>query len=331
MPNRDKVILTIVALVTLAILIGGHDASFGAFAKDASGTFDRNFTVSGPVQLGVENGSGSVNVHRGNSGSVAIHAEIRTNHWMGGSDDDVREIEQNPPVKQDGNNIRIYKLDGGLGRHVSINYDITVPETTSVEAHTGSGSQTVEMIEGPVTLSTGSGSLHVREINSATQVQTGSGSIEIHDIHGAVQAKTGSGSISGDAIAGAFKGETGSGHMDVRLTAAGDVSASTGSGHVSVNGVDGGLYAESGSGHIEISGTPRSDWKVHAGSGGVDLHIPNNVGFNVDAHAGSGSVDVAGPITMESSSGSHHEVRGQIRGGGPEVRVTTGSGSITID
>lgn len=327
MPNRDKVLITIVALITLAILIGGHD---GVFAKDASGTFDRNFNVTGPVQLTVDNGSGSVSIRRGNSGSVSIHADIRAN-WLGGSASDVKEIEQNPPVQQNGNNIRIYKVEGSLGRHVSIDYEITVPETTSVEAHTGSGSQTVEMIQGPVTLNTGSGSLRVHGIDAATQVQTGSGSIEINDVHGAVQAKTGSGSINGDAIAGAFKGETGSGHMEVRLTAPGDVSASTGSGHITVNGVEGGLYAESGSGHIEVSGTPRSDWKVHAGSGGVDLHIPHNVGYNLDAHAGSGSVDVSGPITMESSSSDHHEVRGQVRGGGPQVNVTTGSGSISID
>jgi Putative adhesin len=332
MPNRDKALIAIVVIITLAILAGGHDnGHFAVFAKDAEGQFERNFTVSGPVQLTVENGSGSVNVRRGGSGSVSVHAEIRTNHWMGGSDGDVHEIEQNPPVKQDGNNIRISKVEGSIGRHVSINYEITVPETTTVEAHTGSGSQTVEMLDGPVTLSTGSGSIRVHDVNSATKVQTGSGSIEINDIRGAVQAKTGSGSIQGEAIGGAFKGETGSGHMEIRLTAPGDVSASTGSGHLSINGVDGGLFAESGSGHIEVSGTPRADWKLHAGSGGVDVRIQNNVGFNVDAHAGSGSVNVAGPITMESSSTDHHSVRGQIRGGGPEVNVTSGSGSISID
>lgn len=328
MPNRDKVLLTIVALITGAVLLSHVD---GVFAKDAQGQFDRNFTVSGPVQLNVENGSGSVNVTRGGSG-VSVHAEIRASSWLGGSSpDDVKQIEQNPPVKQDGNNIRIYKVEGDLGRHISINYEIQVPEQTEVESSTGSGSETVEMVKGPVTLSTGSGSVRVREIGSDTQVSTGSGSIELNDIQGAVRAKTGSGSITGDAIAGAFKGETGSGHLEVRLSAPGDVYATTGSGHVELNGVDGKLYAHSGSGHVEVTGTPRADWEVHAGSGGVDLHIPNGVGFDVDAHAGSGSVNVSGPITMESSMSDHHSVRGKVRGGGPNVEVTTGSGSITIE
>jgi len=328
MPNRDKILLTIVALVTAAILLSNVD---GVFAKDAQGQFDRTFAVSGPVQLNVENGSGSVNVVRGGSGSVGIHAEIRTNHWMGGSEEDVKEIEQNPPVKQDGNNIRIYKVEGGLGRHVSINYEIDVPEDTSVQSTTGSGSQSVEMIKGPVTLESGSGSVKARQIASQTQLQTGSGSIELNDIQGAVQAKTGSGSITADDIAGAFKGETGSGHVEMRQTAPGDVYATSGSGHLELNGVDGKLYAHSGSGHINVTGTPRGDWEVHAGSGGVDLNIPNGIGFDVDAHAGSGSVNVSGPITMESSSSDHHEVRGKVRGGGPNVQVTTGSGSITIE
>ena len=329
MPNRDKVLLTIVALVTAAILLSNVD---GVHASEARGQFDRNFNVSGPVQLNVENGSGSVNVHRGGSGNVSVHAEIRSNNWLGNvSDSDVKQIEQNPPVKQEGNNVRIYKLEGSLGRHVSINYEINVPEETTVDAHTGSGSTTVEMIKGPVTLSTGSGSVRVRQIASQTQVYTGSDSIEIGDIQGPVQAKTGSGSINGEGIAGAFRGETGSGHMEVRLSAPGDVYATTGSGHIELNGVDGKLYAHTGSGHLEITGTPRSDWEVHSGSGGVTLHVPDNVGFDVDAHAGSGSVNVEGPITMESSMTNRHEVRGKVRGGGPRIEATTGSGSISIE
>jgi len=329
MPNRDKVLLTVVALVTVAILFSNVD---GVHASEARGQFDRNFNVSGPVSLNVENGSGSVNVRRGGSGSVSIHAEIHANNWFGGaSENDVKQVEQDPPVKQDGNNIRIYKLEGSINRHLSINYEISVPEETMVDSHTGSGSQTVEMIKGPVKASTGSGSIRVRQIASESDVQTGSGSIEINDINGRVTAKTGSGSINGEGIRGAFHGETGSGHMEVRLTAPGEVYATTGSGHLEISGVDGKLYAHSGSGHLGVTGTPRESWEVHSGSGGVDLHVPPNAGFDIDAHAGSGSVNVEGPITMESSMSNRHEVRGKVRGGGPRIEATTGSGSITIE
>jgi len=328
MHNRDKILLTIVGLITAAILFSNVD---GVLAKDAQGRFDRNFNVSGPVQLDVENSSGSVNVTRGNSGSVVIHAEIRTNHWMmgGGSEGDVKDVEQNPPVKQDGNTIRIMKPENY--RHLSINYEIQVPEQTTVDSSTGSGSQTVEMVKGPVSVSTGSGSVKVRQVGAETQASSGSGSIELHEIDGPARVKTGSGSINADGIGGAFHGETGSGHLELRVTAPGEVYATTGSGHLELNGVDGKLYAHSGSGHIQVSGTPRGSWELHAGSGGVDLQIPPNVGYDVDAHAGSGSVNVSGPITMESSMGDHHSVRGKVRGGGPNVEVTTGSGSITID
>lgn len=329
MNNRDKILLTIVALITGAILLSNVD---GVLAKDAQGTFDRNFTVSGPVQLNVENGSGSVNVRRGGSGSVNIHAEVRTNSWLGGgTEEDVRQITQNPPVKQDGNNIRIYKVEGSLGRHISISYEIDVPEETSVQSSTGSGSQSVEMVKGPVSLQTGSGSIKARQIGAAADMHTGSGSIEANDIQGPVTAKTGSGSINADGINGSFKGETGSGHMDVRLATGGDVYATTGSGGLEIDGVNGKLYAHSGSGHIRAAGTPKGDWELHSGSGGVTLDIAQGVGFDIDAHAGSGSVNVSGPITMESSMSDHHTVRGRVRGGGSRVEVTTGSGSINIE
>ena len=60
------------------------------------------------------------------------------------------------------------------------------------------------------------------------------------------------------------------------------------------------------------------------------MHLPPNAGFDIDAHAGSGTVSVEGPITMESSMTNRHEVRGKVRGGGPRMAITTGSGSINI-
>ena len=50
------------------------------------------------------------------------------------------KTESNPPIQQSGNSIRIgYDLPDDVKRHVSINYEITVPPDTSVQGHSGSG------------------------------------------------------------------------------------------------------------------------------------------------------------------------------------------------
>ena len=52
----------------------------------------------------------------------------------------VHQVATNPPIQQSGSSIRIgYDLPEDAKRHVSISYEITVPATTAVQAHSGSG------------------------------------------------------------------------------------------------------------------------------------------------------------------------------------------------
>jgi hypothetical protein len=51
--------------------------------------------------------------------------------------------------------------------------------------------------------------------------------------------------------------------------------------------------------------------------------------FTLDASTGSGSVHSDPPLTTHGSLDRHH-VQGDINGGGPTVRVSTGSGDVRI-
>src|SRR5438270_13928179 len=79
-----------------------------AFAA-VHGEFERTLQVNGTVNLQVETGSGSIQVHRGGSNQVRVVGHIQANEWFGGGDalDRVKKIENNPPVQQSGNDIRI--------------------------------------------------------------------------------------------------------------------------------------------------------------------------------------------------------------------------------
>ena len=80
----------------------------------AEGTFDKTFTVNGPVRIELTNGSGDSRVSTGTPGEVRVHGEIQAHGWSEkGSQERVHEIEANPPVSQEGNLIRI----GGSGSH----------------------------------------------------------------------------------------------------------------------------------------------------------------------------------------------------------------------
>lgn len=284
-------------------------------ALAADGTFDKTFAVTGTPSVSIASGSGYIHVYPGSGNQVHIVGHVHSNPtWLSAdADARVREIVASPPITQSGNTITVSTPSGdsNLFRNISIDYDVTTPRATTLKAHTGSGSVEIGGIETAVTAGSGSGSIHTDNIGANSRLETGSGSIKATNVHGAAYVQTGSGGI------------------ELAVTAPGDVKAQTGSGSIHIDGVNGELRATAGSGSIEVHGNPTSEWRVETGSGSIHLQTPPDAHFNLNAETGSGSVVTDRPIVMEGSLNRHH-VTGAINGGGPTVRASTGSGSISI-
>jgi DUF4097 and DUF4098 domain-containing protein YvlB len=314
------------AAVCLLTLGGGR----AAFAGE-DGHFDRTLSVSGGVDLDVQTGSGDISVRPGESGKVVVRGVIHVSGWHGGDAAEVKSIEDNPPIQQEGNSIRIGRVeDRDWLRHISISYEIQVPKETKVRSKTGSGEDHVEGVAGPVEALSGSGSVRVHEIGSEVHAGTGSGEIDAANIQGRTQLSSGSGTIRATGIAGAFSASTGSGSVRFEQTAPGDVEISTGSGDLELEHVKGGVRATSGSGSIRADGEPSGPWRIHTSSGDLKVKMPASAAFDLAAHLGSGSIQSALEIIVEGALNSH-ELRGKVRGGGPLVELSTSSGTIAID
>jgi DUF4097 and DUF4098 domain-containing protein YvlB len=54
-----------------------------------------------------------------------------------------------------------------------------------------------------------------------------------------------------------------------------------------------------------------------------------NAAFTLDAETGSGGVHSDREMTTQGTE-DHHHISGKVGGGGPTVRIETGSGSIRI-
>lgn len=300
-------------------------------AASAEGSFQRTLQATGPVHLDVKTGSGNVEVRTGNSNQVQVTGHIRATELFGrNAQERIKRLEANPPIQQNGNDISIGRIDDPELRHnISISYEVVVPAETELRVETGSGNQRVEGIRGPLEVSAGSGDLKVSAIGDRVRAETGSGDIDIDRVKGNVHAKTGSGSIEANNIAGAFEGDSGSGHITLQQTAPGSVRVDTGSGGMELHGVNGSLEAKAGSGTIQAEGSPTGSWNLHTGSGTVQLKLPSDAAFDLDAHTSSGSISVDHPHTVEGSIG-RKEIRGRVGGGGVPVEVETGSGDIQI-
>jgi hypothetical protein len=267
-------------------------AGVGDASSQSEATFDRNLTFDGKLELSVATGSGHIKLTRGSANQIHIHGVVKTN--KDGDPSKVQEIAANPPIEQTGNKITIggHRDQENL-RNISIDYDIEAPADATLSAITGSGNIT----------------------------DTGVGQD--------AKLQTGSGSINATGLEGGFKIQTGSGNIAVDGNGQGDATVQTGSGDIDVKGVHGALKAQTGSGEIKIAGTPSSAWKLQTGSGSVEL-ATGNAPMNLDATTGSGKISTEAPAQQTSSEEDHHHYRAQINGGGPEVSVVTGSGSIHV-
>jgi hypothetical protein len=256
-------------------------------------TFERTLAVNGRVELTVTTGSGNIHLTRGAGNQIHIFGRVKSG-WggnvWGGNDDQVRRIAANPPIAQTGNIVRI-------GRHenlhnISIDYEIQAPADAFLDASSGSGNVVVDGVGENAKIATGSGNIHATGMH------------------------------------GGFKVDTGSGDIYAEQIGAGDVKAQTGSGNIELRNLHGALHAGTGSGNIKAGGTPSAEWKLETGSGNVELWA-GSAAFTLDASTGSGSIHTDQEMVTQGTQG-HHHVTGKLHGGGPTVRIQTGSGDIRV-
>lgn len=278
--------------------------------------FSRSLTVNGNLTFSVCSTSGSIHVAGVDGSKVQIAAQLHKSSWHNtGTSGDMKDIAANPPIKQTGNEIKVGDADtcGGAKAHnIDIDYEITVPKNSTVEAVTGPGSVKIENIGGFVHAAAGSGNITATNIGPDSKFGTRAGTIDITGAHGDLMAATGSGNLTvGDSTV-----------TQARLH--------TGSGSVTTTNFHGGMRVNSGTGNLTIGGIPTADWKLETGSGNIQIHIDPSAKFLLDVETGSGTIDsnLPSPIPNHVTTGV---LKGAVNGGGPTVQVYSGSGNILFN
>jgi BlaR1 peptidase M56/Toastrack DUF4097 len=265
-------------------------ASAVQLESDNATSFDRTLSVNGEAQLMVTTGSGNIHLTRGSDNQIHIRGQIHVSRE--GHEEQARQIAANPPIEQTGNVIRVGQHHEEHWRGISIDYQIEAPAGTLLEATSGSG----DIVDDGV--------------GKNAKIETGSGDIRATGLQGAFIVKTGSGNITANQIG------------------QGDVKAETGSGNIEIKDVHGSFRGQTGSGDIKASGTPSAPWTLETGSGNVEIWS-GNAPLTLDGSTGSGSVTTDHEMLVKGSLNQHH-ITGNLNGGGPLVRVQTGSGDISI-
>lgn len=316
--------LAVTGALLMAFVIAGCGSEPGA-----TGSFDRNYTVSGPIRIEVSGTSGNIQITGSADGKVHVHGDVKASSFLFGDPQKrLDDLLANPPIEQKSDVIRVGK-DLSKLRSVSINYKIEVPHDTEINSSVISGAQSIVNVRGPVKAEATSGAIRIERIERAAQLSTVSGSIDGANLGDDVRASTTSGVISIDGTTGDVRVSTASGAMEVKKPG-GRVEAKNNSGTITIQGATNDVKARGSSGTISVQGNPAGNayWDINTVSGNIQLAVPANSNFHLSADSRSGDIRADIPVVVEEQG--KHSLRARIGDGGSRVEVRTTSGTINI-
>lgn len=196
-----------------------------------------------------------------------------------------------------------------------VQYRLWIPDKASIEVKTVSGDIDVEKIGGLVELNAVSGDITVNRANEGVDCQTVSGELTLDDITGDADLQTVSGEIVVNRIKGSIEVQTVSGEIELMdVSEARDVETKTVSGDIDYKG--------------DIN--PQGRYVLKSHSGDIDMILPADSGFELEAETYSGHIDCDFQISLSGRIKPRH-IRGMVNKGGALVRLSTFSGSITVE
>jgi DUF4097 and DUF4098 domain-containing protein YvlB len=196
------------------------------------------------------------------------------------------------------------------GWNVSVKHTLKVPSEINIEARTAGGKITVSDLNGDLKAQTSGGSIEIGEINGIVDVKTSGGTIKAQSINGSATLQTSGGSIKAGNING-------------------PLNARTSGGSIAIESVFGKLEARTSGGSIKSKLTQHFNESVvmETSGGSISLILPEGFGAELSAKTSGGRVSCQLPFIGKSKKSN---MEGTINQGGPEVRLRTSGGSISV-
>jgi DUF4097 and DUF4098 domain-containing protein YvlB len=323
MARHRNLRISLVLLAALGFFLGCNSG------PSVNGSFDRIYTVNGPLHLELANASGEVTITGSADEKVHVHADVRASGF--GFDNPQRRLDDtlsNPPIEKKGDTIRVGK-DASHLRNITIAYTIETPHDTDVDVSVASGAQTIRGLRGPVKAQAASGSIRIEHIDRDVQLSTASGTVSATDVGSDARVMSVSGSVRVANVKGDVRIRAIAGVIEVS-NPGGRVEADTASGSVEIEGASNDVKAHAASGSVSVRGNPAADcyWELKTVSGGIQLIVPPSANFHLSAEAVSGEIRTDIPIMIEEQG--KHTLRARLGNGGARAEVHTVSGEIRV-
>lgn len=326
--------------------------------------FTDNFAqpLAGGTQIKILCNQGDITVSpsEDNQAHAVVHKVIR-----GESQDSANRLNEatQPRFTQQGS-IWLLDLTGGDFERARFDLDLQLPKQVALSLTTRRGNLSVSQREGNVELSTDHGNASVEQVKGYATLHlrgdvtvkdvTGDVQIEgtvddgnISDLHGALDFNAGYNgnlqltriskplrlkSVRTDLQLARLDGEINMGHGDLRANSiSGPLKLNTRSNDVHLEDVSGEVQVENRNGVVELKAkTPLGAIDITNVHGGIELDLPANASFRVDAQSRNGNIDVSDFTLNVDNSGRDGNARGSVGKGGPDIRLRSDRGTIQI-
>src|SRR5262249_50684345 len=312
------------------------------------------------IKILCNQGDISVSPSEDNQAHAVVHKVIR-----GESQDSANRLNEatRPKFTQQGS-IWLLDLTGGDFERARFDLDRQVPTQIGLSLATRRGNLSVSQREGNVELSTDHGNASVEQVKGYATLHlrgdvtikdvTGDVQIEgtvddgnISDLRGSLDFNAGYNgnlqlariskqlhlkSVRTDLQLAKLDGEINMGHGDLRANSiSGPLKLNTRSNDVHLEDVSGEVQVENRNGVVELkSKTPLGSIDISNVHGGIELDLPGNANFRMDAQSRNGNIDVSDFNLNVDNSGRDGTARGSVGKGGPDIRLRSDRGTIQI-
>ncbi len=276
---------------------------------------EKNFAVSGPATLALDNAFGDVVIH-GDPALKEIQVQATKKAWGTNAEAAAKILQQmNVSMSQSGDNVTItvkQPNQPGQNQVGEVTFQVAVPTSTKVNASTASGSVRLDGVEGAQKIGSTFGNVQASNIEGPLAADTQSGDVRATGIQagdGNITLSSAFGNVTlddGQAAGVALESKSGTVSL-YGSTTSGGVSLKSSFGRVTVlNGKFTWLDAYTQSGEIELTEVQASE-KVKAFSSFGMLRLVGVESPLYDLATQSGDVNMngaSGKVMVDASQGS---------------------------
>jgi DUF4097 and DUF4098 domain-containing protein YvlB len=311
-----KVLVPAAIFILMTFLMGFTPAGPAAKEKYEEG-FDKTVSLARDGKVSVKNVSGDVEVKTWDRAEVKIEA-LKTSRA-----DTIDKAKENAAkvkivVLEEGKLLRVeadYPETSIKGLNVSIDFDLFIPAQAAVKIKSVSGDAILENIGGSVEVDVVSGDIEVMKASQGLDCQSVSGGLDLQSITGDAYLKTVSGDITLEQLNGSLEAETVSGDIEMTgVSGAKFIKAKILSGSITYQG------------SLEVA----SKYELKSHSGDIEMFLPSNSAFDIEAKTFSGDIETDFEISVTGKF-SKNKITGTVNGGGAVVSLSTFSGDVTLE